>query len=246
MDKNKGIVETYKQKVKFEESKNEQIASEFNLLTFFLTSIAILGMLGIYLIYYQDISEENRTWSRYALMMFIFGLSGIVAINYFNNKRFEILANYYKPLNADNVFFAFMTWAVLLGIQIIMGVIEAHLAPADIVQIAYTIFAAVCEELFYRGLILGFFIWLAKGKNKGIMLFGVLITAGLMVSSLAFAASHTNYYDRPLLLVSVFLSGLVLGFMYVWKKDIMIPILAHFLLNCTVMVQQFINGGFSF
>lgn len=228
-----------KQKLKFEE-KNDIKVSEFNLLTFFLSSLAILGMLVIFYI----TKDKEPVWARYSLLMFFFGITGLIALNYYNNKRLEYMNLYYRKVNTDNVFYAFLVYAALLLIQILMGLLEAYLAPANIIEIAYTVFSSVCEELFYRGLILGFFIWLAKGKNKSLMVSGLLISVGIVVSAVAFALSHTNYYNKPLLLIAVGLSGMILGLSYIWKKDIMIPMVAHFLLNCTVVGQQIIGGVF--
>ncbi len=224
-------------KLKFRETDDISV-SEFSLLSFFLSIVAVLGMLIIFSL----LKTEEPVWARYSLLMFGFGLSGILALNYYNNKRLEILNFYYRKNNSDNVFYALVLYAILLLIQIGMGLLEAYLAPANIIQIAYTVFSSVCEELFYRGLVLGFFIFLAKGKRKSIMLAGLLISTGLVVSSVAFALSHTNYYNKPLLLLSVGLSGFALGLGYIWKKDILVPMLAHFLLNCTVVAQQYIGG----
>ena len=230
------------QKLKFEEKSDPKV-SEFNLLTFFLASLATLGMLAIFFI----TKESEPVWARYSLLMFGFGLSGILALNFFNNKKLEILNSYYRKIDSDNIFYAILVYAILLLIQIALGLLEAYLAPANIIQIAYTIFSAVCEELFYRGLILGFFVWLSKGKYKSVIFSGLLVSTGIVVSAVAFALSHTNYYNKPILLLAVGLSGIVLGLSYIWKKDIMIPMLAHFLLNCTVVFQQQftqIIGGF--
>lgn len=231
------MIEDMYQKLKFEERDDIRV-SEFNLLSFFLSSLATLGMLAIFFI----TKESEPIWARYALLMFTFGLSGIFALNYWNNRKLEILNKFYRKIDENNVFYALLVYAILLLIQIGLGLLEAYLAPANIVQIAYTIFSAVCEELFYRGLILGFFVYLAKGKKKSVLIAGLLISTGLVVSAVAFALSHTNYYNRPVLLIAVGLSGLVLGLSYIWKKDVMVPMLSHFLLNCTVVFQQFIGG----
>ena len=42
------------------------------------------------------------------------------------------------------------------------------------------------------------------------------------------------------MLVSVFLSGLVLGGAYIYKKDITVPILAHFFLNLFICLQIYL------
>lgn len=234
-------VKDVKQKFKFEESPKEELQSEWNILTFFLATLATLGMLGIWSMYYDSSDWTDVVWSEYAFRMFLFGLTGIIAVNLYKNKRFQIMSQYYKPLRSENLFIALLVFGVLVAIQTVMNLMDAYLSPANIVQIAYTIFSAVCEELFYRGLILGFFIWLSKGKYKSVMFIGILISTGLMFSAFAFAASHTNYYGNWTLLIAVFLSGLVLGLSYVLTKDLMVPIIGHFLLNCYVVLMPHIQ-----
>lgn len=229
------MIDEYVQKLKFEE-KNDIKVSEFNLLSFFLSCLATLGMLAIYFI----TRDSEPVWAQYSFLMFGFGLSGILALNYWNNRKLELLNRYYRKIDENNVFYALLVYAILLLIQIGLGLLEAYLAPANIIQIAYTVFSAVCEELFYRGLLLGFFVYLSKGKKKSVMIAGLLISTGLVVSAVAFALSHTNYYQKPVLLLAVGLSGMVLGLSYIWKKDIMVPMVAHFLLNCTVVFQQYL------
>ncbi|UKN00686.1 CPBP family intramembrane metalloprotease [Paracrocinitomix mangrovi] len=90
--------------------------------------------------------------------------------------------------------------------------------------IIYGLVPAIVEELLFRGLLLKK-LWLVSNK----MHFGVI------VSSLIFAAIHV----QPWNLLPMIFMGLVLGYIYVYTKDIRYNILAHFLFNALNLVVAF-------
>ena len=220
----------YLEKFKFKEEPNLKKASEFNYITFFLSALAILGMMTIFLTFRDSQLRIEREYSKYSLLMLGYALSGVVCLNLYHNKQFAMFPVNYKPFLSEHVFYAFLLFGVLVILQLIYEVTRVFYSPNLLLEINYIIFSAVCEELFFRGAILGLFIYLAKGQRKSILVFGLLLSAGLFVSSFLFAKFHTNY--DPVFLIVVFLGGIFLGISYIVKKDIMIPILAHFFLNC--------------
>ena len=106
------------------------------------------------------------------------------------------------------------------------------------IEIAFSIvFAGPSEELFFRGTIIGMFIFLRNNleKTKFAKTLGFSLVFieffGVLFSSLFFALMHQNYYDQPAVLLATFFSGIVLGLMF-WKfRDITANIMAHFFFN---------------
>jgi hypothetical protein len=78
---------------------------------------------------------------------------------------------------------------------------------------------ALIEEVVYRGVVQTAFI------DK----IGVL--RGLILTSILFALSHTQYYSTPLRLLSTFLASLMLGYLYLRKRNLSSPVILHFLYN---------------
>lgn len=77
-------------------------------------------------------------------------------------------------------------------------------------------FAGVCEEVFFRGILLNY---LTKYKGK---------TFGLLVSSLIFTVLHCSRYTDIYQLSSVLLCGIALGYLYMLAKSLYMPIGLHF------------------
>lgn len=234
----------YVDKYQFRETDNPKIASDFNYLVFFLSIIAIGGMFVIFLVFRDSTDSYEKSFSVYSSYMFAGGIIGVVALNLYKNRQFAIFPEYYKPLVGQNVLYGFLVFVLLLAIQSVYQFVQVFLSPNLLLEINYIIFASVCEELFFRGFILGGFIYIAKGFRKNWLLFGLILSAGLVTAAFFFAYSHQNYADDIGLLVVVFLSGCVLGLSYIIKKDITIPIFAHFLLNGYVALQMYLGSIF--
>lgn len=97
--------------------------------------------------------------------------------------------------------------------------------------VVFAIVPAIVEEFLFRGLLLNK-LW--KASNK--MHFGVI------VSSLFFAGLH----EQPWNLLPMVFMGVVLGYIYVYTKDIRYNILAHFLFNCLNLVLAFYFPGIAY
>jgi hypothetical protein len=84
--------------------------------------------------------------------------------------------------------------------------------------------AAVAEEFFFRGVLQQLLVKLFKSKN-----------AGVWLTALIFSAMHLQFYGfLPRLIL-----GLLLGYLFVWSKNIWLPILIHFLNNALVITFNF-------
>lgn len=86
------------------------------------------------------------------------------------------------------------------------------------------VFAAVAEEVFFRGVLQQLLVKLFKSKNTGVWL-----------TALIFSAMHLQFYGfLPRLIL-----GLLLGYLFVWTNNIWLPILIHFLNNALVITFSF-------
>lgn len=84
--------------------------------------------------------------------------------------------------------------------------------------------AAVAEEVFFRGVLQQLLEKLLKNKS-----------AGVWAAALIFSAMHLQFYGfLPRLIL-----GVLLGYLYLWTKNLWIPILVHFLNNALVITFSF-------
>lgn len=219
----------------FSAALRDKRRSEFNIISYILTAVATTGMLMLSLLFY------GTAWFRFTMIQFMFGTIGYILVQTYSNRRWWPpfpMKMKYSEIHPDHVYTALSVYIIILLLQIIGGVIRMFFSPTNIAEIMYTVFSAVTEELFFRGAVLGLFIYIARGQKKHIMFAGTIISSGLAVSASLFMGYHVNYYHDPILLVIVFVGGLALGYSYVKTGDIMTPMLAHFLLNLSVAIQS--------
>jgi len=92
------------------------------------------------------------------------------------------------------------------------------------------------EELFFRGFLISCFIS-ASYKTKhfhfkiGRYQISLISIMGVIVSAILFARVHTLYYDDPLKMQGLIISGLVFGFYFMLWRDLSACVLSHFLMN---------------
>ncbi|PJI08969.1 MULTISPECIES: CPBP family intramembrane glutamic endopeptidase [Clostridium] len=78
------------------------------------------------------------------------------------------------------------------------------------------IFAGICEEIFFRGVLLNYL-----SKAKGNLL-------ALILSSIIFTIFHTSRYHDFLMLISVFIMAIVLGYSFIYTNSLCLGIGIHF------------------
>ncbi len=95
--------------------------------------------------------------------------------------------------------------------------------------IIVAVIPAIGEELLFRGVIQKLFIeWF---KN---------IHIGIIVTGLLFSAIHFQFYG----FIPRALLGILFGYLFVWSKNIIIPIFAHFVNNATgVIVYYYLQNS---
>lgn len=209
---------------------NESVHTKLSYLGFGIPAIIIQFYLGF--------RHLNEQFGILCIVEAIFGLSGLLFIDFLHGQK-SIYPKEFKKLSPD----------VFIRVMIIFGVIALiqflfQITPLVIRDIEYAMaiaFASICEELFFRGLLLEPFFMLGKTdkkiqlwKNKEISHIEIL---GILISGVAFSIFHINYYGNPSLMFMTFVGGIWLGFSYFYWKDLTAVILAHFLLNIIFIAQ---------
>lgn len=86
---------------------------------------------------------------------------------------------------------------------------------------------AVCEELFFRGVLQNIFIkWTSKPRLS------IIITACL------FSILHMQFLG----FIPRFILGVLLGYLFYWSRIIWVPIFAHFVHNGLQVIAVFLYG----
>ena len=108
--------------------------------------------------------------------------------------------------------------------QLLAGTSGSVLA-ANLLAIA--IVPAICEELFFRGVLL---TWLKDSfRNKHL---------AVWLSAIVFSAIHVQFFGFfPRMLLGVYL-----GYIFLWTGSLWAPIIAHFLNNAIAVVAAFLHN----
>lgn len=86
------------------------------------------------------------------------------------------------------------------------------------------VFAAVAEEVFFRGALQQLLVKLFKNKHVGVWM-----------TSFIFSLMHLQFYGfLPRIIL-----GVLLGYLFVYSRNLWIPILTHFLNNALVVTLNF-------
>jgi membrane protease YdiL (CAAX protease family) len=90
---------------------------------------------------------------------------------------------------------------------------------------------AIGEELIFRGIVL-----------KELQISMKNMHVAVIISALLFSTMHLQFYG----FLPRFLLGILLGYIYVWSKNIFLPILIHFINNASaVIIAYFYEIGWS-
>lgn len=87
--------------------------------------------------------------------------------------------------------------------------------------------AGVCEELIYRGFLLEFL----RGRLDGGPPLG--LTAGLLLSSIAFGTAHL--YQGAAGIIQTTVVGMLLGTLAILTGSLLLPVICHVLLDAQIL-----------
>jgi len=191
-----------------------------------IISFTMVGMAILIMLYFgiRHISDEPD-WSKSAFMQFGLGLFGLLGSQLIAQQPVIPQSKHnFKLANLNTGIRAIMIGFLGMGIQLISKQVFSF---TILEQAVYFVFAAITEEVFFRGFILTLFIKLDQTKMK----FSPQRLVGVLVQAIGFAAIHQNYYNNLPMLISVFVGGLMLGFVYLIWEDLTANILGHFIIN---------------
>jgi len=189
-------------------------------ISFLLVCLGTGIMLYIWVRYW----ETETLWAKSALMQFMFGISGLVGTQILSHQPLIPQNHQYKQVEIDTGIRACIIVIVSMFTQLIS---QQALSFSVEEQVLYYVFAAVTEEVFFRGFLLTIFITSDRSKGN----FTPRKMLGCLIQAVAFTAIHQNYYADPAMLLSVFLGGFLLGLLYLHWRDLTANILGHFILN---------------
>jgi membrane protease YdiL (CAAX protease family) len=213
--------------------RNFNSSFQFNQLAPFTLLVIIPIVLGLIVNLYLGIRHilipYDNAWAQYCFMFV-----GMLAIGYFGTQRIYNQPLYpiftYRKIQPKSLIIAFILLVVLVGIQ---WVFAAILTFSNWEYALYFTFAAVAEEVFFRVFLISFILKIRDTPQ--------MRWIAIIAQAIGFVAIHQNYMGNPGMLVSVFVSGIILGIAFVMWKDPTANILAHLALNLIVVV--IVYGG---
>lgn len=191
--------------------------------SFTLVCIASFVMLFI------GFKNLGSSWGDFAFLQ-----AGFVILGYFGTQIMRnepIFPKQFAPMEGKTGFQALIVLAAALISQVIVQVVSQIVystTPSE--QALYFVFAAVCEEMFFRAFLMTTILEIGKRTIHAKIL-------AVIISSVSFAATHVNYYGSYVIW-GVLLGGIVFGILYlVFNENITSLILGHFALNIIATAQ---------
>lgn len=214
-------------------TKFDKVSKIFSLVAFLVTVYFAVK-------YIPSSDQFAREFGYLNMMESIFALVGLIFINSVEYGQLNLTET--KSFNTQSAIRALIILFILVIVQLTTKV------PLRVktIEVAVSITAAaVCEELFFRGVLIGA-VDNFDGFKYSISLFGkelhLIEIIGILVVAVLFMLIHQNYYGEFKLLLTVFLSGLVLNVAYWIWEDLTANILAHFLLNSMAVLPMLVNN----
>lgn len=139
---------------------------------------------------------------------------------------------------------------VILGIPAIQlkSVVHVYnLLPFEWGQFIYALLVAFSEELFFRGFLTLLFLKLgdsnpSKNQNQLKISLNYIFILLLVVPSLLWTAIHFNYYGNVSFLLQIFVTGILLEFYFLFRKNLSQIIIIHFFYNVIVNVTTYFGN----
>ncbi|MNB88662.1 CAAX amino terminal protease self- immunity [compost metagenome] len=97
---------------------------------------------------------------------------------------------------------------------------QNHTLP---VILAFMLAGALFEELLFRGIVQNL-LFVYTGNQW----------AAIIITALLFVGIHVQYYKKPLMLINIAVPGLVFGWVYAQTGNLLVPFVAHFVMNAGI------------
>ncbi len=224
--------------------KNGNIKSSLFVVFLYLSGILLLPLCFSY--FFNNLLAEKAV----SISIFLALLTLVFILFYSKNRKINNINNDNKMNLGISILIGVGGYLTMIILQILLGLIMLILSKIygfeyisqntqNINQIIrqYPIFilyvgilAPVLEELVFRKAVFGYFFDIIISKNKVLR----FVISGLL-SGLLFAIPHDGF--SPMLIIYVIM-GLLFSGLYLYTKRIITPIIAHILMNFTVVVAQ--------
>lgn len=199
-------------------------------ISFYLNIIAfvVMGYIGVK--YMNSSNALDRAFSQYAFLLSGFGLLGLFAIDWFDNRQINLKPKKFNEMDTTAfVFVVFIVFIIAVIIDFVLNVV-VRLALDDTDLILYYVFAGICEEAFFRAFLINIIIGIFTRKGKKPRL--IVLISAIVISSFAFMMAHLAVYGQNLpMLLSTLAGGFLLGTAYILTRDIGALAVAHGLKN---------------
>lgn len=198
------------------------------------------GVIAVVIQFTLGLRHLDSIFGQLCIVEGFFGLSGILFLDFLHGKK-SLYPKRFKKIHPDLFIRFVITFGVIAVIQFIFQIIPLITSTEMALAI---VFCPVCEEFFFRGILLEPFFKIGKKvpksdrinvwKDKEISYYEIF---GIIFSGALFSLFHINYYGNPNLIFMVMFGGSWLAFVYWYWKDLTLVILAHFMLNIIFVVQ---------
>lgn len=211
-------------------------------ISYLLLVVAMIVQFYIGIPHLTDTDPAGLFFGTFAVLEGVFALISLISIDIIRGLGVRIYPKQetFRTIGTTTMMVFIVSLTLNMMIQFISAV---PLTIKDIEMALAIVFAAPCEEYFFRGVLMEIFFKTSEYEKKKYKVGNTFITAGIFLglffSSAMFAVLHVNYYDDIRLMLIVFLGGLVYAVAYYYSKDITGVILAHFVLNVIAVGQMF-------
>ena len=219
--------------------------------------IAIIIQLFIGIPHLNDVDPVGARFGTLTVLEATLGLLGLFFIDPIRSLGFRLRPkkDEWQPIDMYSGYTLMVAFPLNILLQLIVVI---PLTIRDYEMALAIVFAAPCEEVFFRGVLMSLFmrgdqIWDKLPKVKvlnqkrdeyGKILhqekyISILTASGIFISSLIFALFHVNYYDDWRLMAMVFLGGVVYATVFLIWERLTGCILAHLGINIIATIQMF-------
>jgi len=202
-----------------------------------LSWLAAAVMIWIAARHWNDADQFSAALARYAALLAAFAALGNFAVDLLDGRGLEFPPRFReldlvgeRGLLSGTLARALLMLVVVMVVEALLVVSLRRFAVSDTELALYYIFAAVAEEVLFRGVIV-----------TAVIRFTGRAWAAVGLSAAAFSLAHLSVYgSNPAMLLSTLVGGAVLAAGYafvledgrlVYDPDLTAPILAHLLKN---------------
>ncbi|MHA1502433.1 MAG: CPBP family intramembrane glutamic endopeptidase [Candidatus Heimdallarchaeota archaeon] len=209
---------------------------------YYLGVVAFLVQFLVGFPYLFSNSSFDQSFGQKAILEGLFAMIGLFFTDLFLGSKLRFKPKNFKKIHPNTFIRTGIVLVCLIIAQVLTQFVPMTVREESLMLAI--LFAGICEELFFRGFIMTFFINAGKDSQNKIKIpltkksISHIEIVGILLSSIGFAVMHTNYYNNPQLIFAIFISGLCLGFLYFLYRDLTAMILGHFLLNLICVSQM--------